>query len=78
VLQYSNMCIRVPVVCFYKGTKILCAINGKDTYVPIEKIGQGTLVKTYKHGFNMCLYVVLMCFICFHIFSNVFNMSLCF
>jgi hypothetical protein len=51
--------IKIPVVCFYKGTKILCAINGKDTYVPIEKIGQGTLVKTYKRGYKKVKYNIM-------------------
>lgn len=51
--------IKIPIVCFYKGTKILCAINGKDTYVPIEKIGQGTLVKTYKQGYKRVKYNVM-------------------
>jgi hypothetical protein len=56
IVPGTNMFIKIPVVCFYKGTKILCAINGKETYVPIEKIGQGTLVKTYKHGFKKVKY----------------------
>lgn len=51
--------IKIPVVCFYKGTKILCLINGKDTYVPIEKIGQGTLVKTYKKGYKKVKYNIM-------------------
>lgn len=51
--------IKIPIVCFYKGTKILCAINGKDTYVPIEKIGQGTLVKTYKQGYKRVKYNIM-------------------
>jgi len=51
--------IKIPVVCFYKGTKILCLINGKDTYVPIEKIGQGTLVKTYKRGYKKVKYNIM-------------------
>jgi len=51
--------IKIPIVCFYKGTKILCLINGKDTYVPIEKIGQGTLVKTYKKGYKKVKYNIM-------------------
>jgi len=51
--------IKIPIVCFYKGTKILCLINGKDTQVPIEKIGQGTLVKTYKHGYRKVKYNIM-------------------
>jgi len=59
ILQGSNIFIRVPVVCFYKGTKILCLINGKDTYIPIEKIGQGTLIKTYKRGYRKVKYNIM-------------------
>jgi hypothetical protein len=58
IINGSNIFIKIPVVCFYKGTKILCAINGKEAYVPIEKIGQGTLVKTYKHGYKRVKYNV--------------------
>ena len=59
ILSGSNMRIKIPIICFYKGTKILCAINGKDTYVPIEKIGEGTIVKTYKHGYKSVKYNVM-------------------
>ena len=38
--------------CFLKGTKILCLINNKKKYVPIEKIKIGTPIKTYKNGFK--------------------------
>jgi len=43
-----------PVICFKEGTKILCRINGKDVYIPIEYIEEGILVKTYKHGYKKC------------------------
>ena len=43
-----------PVICFKEGTKILCRINGKDAYIPIDYIEEGTLVKTYKHGYKKC------------------------
>lgn len=43
-----------PVICFKEGTKILCRLNGGDVYVPIEYIEEGTLVKTYKHGYKKC------------------------
>jgi len=39
-------------ICFNKGTKILCWKNGKEQYVNIEKLSQGAMVKTYKHGFQ--------------------------
>lgn len=38
--------------CFLKGTGILCLVNGVKTYVPIENIKLGDLIKTYKHGYK--------------------------
>ena len=38
--------------CFLEGTKILCQVDGVDTYVPIEEMNQGTLVKTSLHGYK--------------------------
>ena len=37
--------------CYNKGTKILCLINNIETYIPIENIKKGFLVKTYKNGY---------------------------
>lgn len=37
------------IVCFKKGTKILCE---NDTYIPIEELKIGDLVKTYKQGYQ--------------------------
>ena len=36
--------------CFLEGSKILCVENGVETYVPIENLRKGTLVKTRLHG----------------------------
>jgi hypothetical protein len=41
-----------PAPCFLEGTNILCQVDGVDTYVPIEKLKQGTLVKTSKSGYK--------------------------
>lgn len=38
--------------CFKEGTKILCQIDGVETYVRIETIEPGTLVKTSRDGFK--------------------------
>jgi hypothetical protein len=38
--------------CFLEGTKILCQVDGVDTYVPIETIKPGTLVKTLRDGYK--------------------------
>jgi len=37
--------------CFLEGSKILCSIDGQETYVPIETIRKGTLVKTRLNGY---------------------------
>jgi len=36
--------------CFLEGSKILCLVNNKDVYVPIEDIRKGMLVKTNYHN----------------------------
>jgi hypothetical protein len=38
-------------ICFKEGSEILCLINDIETYIPIETIRKGTLVKTLKNGF---------------------------
>ena len=39
-------------ICVNKGTKILCYLDNKDTYVPVENLHKGMLVKTFKHGYR--------------------------
>jgi hypothetical protein len=36
--------------CFNEGTIILCAVDGEEIYIPIEKLKRGDQVKTYKQG----------------------------
>jgi len=43
--------------CFLEGTKILCQIEGVETYVPVEQLGKGTLVKTSLDGFKKVVLV---------------------
>jgi alpha-tubulin suppressor-like RCC1 family protein len=38
------------VVCFGEGTEILTMVGQEETYVPVEKLRPGAIVKTYKHG----------------------------
>jgi hypothetical protein len=38
--------------CFLEGTKILCLIDDKETYVPVEDIKKDTLVKTSRDGYK--------------------------
>ena len=39
-------------VCFLEGTTVLCFSEGKEQYVPIEKLRKGTLVKTLRDGYK--------------------------
>ena len=39
---------------YNEGTKILCLVDGKDTYINIEYITNKNLVKTYLHGYRRC------------------------
>lgn len=38
--------------CFLEGSKILCQIEGKEEYRPVETLRNGTLVKTLCDGFK--------------------------
>jgi hypothetical protein len=38
--------------CFLEGTTVLCEVAGVETYVPVEKLQRGTLVKTCLDGFQ--------------------------
>ena len=39
-------------ICFNKDTKILCYIDNKEQYVPVQDLRKGTLIKTLKHGYK--------------------------
>lgn len=38
--------------CYNKGTQILCMIDQTETYVAIQDVKPGNLVKTYRHGYR--------------------------
>ena len=40
------------VLCFKEDTKILCFVNDKEEYLPIQDIRRDTLVKTYSNGYK--------------------------
>ena len=40
------------IPCFLEGTTILCNIDGVEEHVPVEKLTNGTLVKTSLDGFK--------------------------
>ena len=39
-------------ICFNKDTKILCYIDNKEQYVPVQDLRKGTLIKTLDHGYK--------------------------
>jgi len=51
-LYYLYPRIVTDVTCFLEGSQILCQMDGVETYVPVENIRPGTLVKTSHHGFK--------------------------
>jgi hypothetical protein len=38
--------------CFLEGSKILCLVNEKEQYVPVEEMKKGTIVKTVRNGYK--------------------------
>jgi hypothetical protein len=40
------------IPCFLEGSKILCMVDSVETYVAVETIRPGTLVKTSLHGYQ--------------------------
>ena len=51
---YYNLypAVLPSVPCFLEGTTILCEIDGIETYVPVEQLKNGTLVKTSLDGYK--------------------------
>lgn len=49
--------------CYNEGTKILCGIKNSDdseytdTYIPIENLRKGQMVKTYLHGYKKIMMI---------------------
>jgi hypothetical protein len=47
-----NYALKYPTpMCFKEDSKILCLIEDKEIYVPIQDIRKGTLVKTHLSGY---------------------------
>jgi len=51
-LGYYTYLVYPSTPCFLEGTQILCNIDGNETYIPVENIKPGTLVKTSKDGYK--------------------------
>jgi len=43
--------------CFLEGTKILCFVDGKEEYLPIQNLKKGILVKTRTSGYKPVTYL---------------------
>jgi len=50
-----NLYPSVP--CFLEGSTVLCQVDGVETYVPVEQLKNGTLVKTALHGYKQVVLV---------------------
>lgn len=52
--RYNHVIRRIttPIVCYLEGTKILCKIDGVETYVAIEHLKPGDLVQTLVNGYK--------------------------
>jgi hypothetical protein len=48
----GNYYLYPSAPCFLEGTTILCQVDGVDSYVPIEQMNTGTLVKTSLNGYK--------------------------
>jgi hypothetical protein len=44
--------LYISLACFLEGTKILCEVDGKEVYVPIEDLRCGSFVKTSRDGYK--------------------------
>ena len=50
--EYGLYIATYNYICFKSGSKILCLIDGKESYVPVETMRPGTLVKTARSGYK--------------------------
>jgi Hint domain len=48
----SSFYVYPATPCFLEGTGVLCSVGGTDTYVPIETVKPGDLVKTSRDGYK--------------------------
>ena len=48
----GNYFVFPSAPCFLEGSTILCQVNGVDTYVPVEQMKAGMLVKTLRDGYK--------------------------
>ena len=51
-IYYAGYNPTITPICFKEGSKILCFVDGKEEYLPVETLKPGTFVKTYLHGYK--------------------------
>lgn len=50
--DYYTYYVYPSAPCFLEGSTILCQVDGVETYVPVEQLKKGTLVKTSLDGYK--------------------------
>ena len=55
IIQFTLDIVSSP--CYLEGTKILCRINNGLSYISIEDITIGTIIKTYKRGYKRVIHI---------------------
>jgi hypothetical protein len=48
----GNYYLYPSAPCFLEGSQILCQVDGVESYVPVENLRKGTLVKTSRDGYK--------------------------
>lgn len=48
----ANYYLYPTIPCFLEGSKILCSVDDKETYVKVEDLRKDSLVKTNIHGYK--------------------------
>jgi len=49
---YATYYLYPSAPCFLEGSTILCQVDGVETYIPVEHLKKGTLVKTSLNGYK--------------------------
>jgi hypothetical protein len=51
--QFVDYYYLYPAIpCFLEGSKVLCLVDNKEEYMPVEELRKGTLVKTSRDGYK--------------------------
>jgi hypothetical protein len=50
--NFGDYYLYPAIPCFLKGSTILCQVEGKEMWLPVEDLRKGTLVKTSRDGYK--------------------------